>query len=685
MAAPTDFDAQAFSSSIIQLTWIDVDGGSDVVIYRSPDGVGDWVLLYVVDESEQEYFDEGLSPSTTYYYRADYDESGEFTSVVSATTEAAAYPTTAKPTATFNAWDNSGFGALLRCQWIGNATDFRDPVGNVLWEDHVPRIGGCGLGYPAQNLAEWSAGDVVNDYCLRFTAGSHAKRSPSRGWADAVTASVRSIACVFEPWVEAGVTNRTCPVYSNGIDNTIGYGIAVQVAASNGAITLGSHVGGTFNSSGITLARDKKYVVILTYTSGTGRAWQVYNWTDQVWVTVNGTPTTSTDSGTPSVSTLPDAVINACTSYDGVSVDAFVGRVYTAFHYDGDLRASTNGTIQGYVDALVADPMNAVRGAIASGGALVAAGITAGKNSPTLQGLISSRPTGGASTAYQFRWHRSTTPLPPSPDASTLITAFSSSPTHDDTTRAPGVRYYYKCEQTDGTSTVFSTTAASNSTQLVSLARRGECFFAIAGDSRTTTSTYNVTMQQAFASLGIAVGIINGGQSSTLIKSGTASASWQPPLTADPAGQSGTTLLPKAVARAVRSGVTTFYIEIGINDLATADSIATVGANLAVITNYLIGLGYTCILGIPFMRTDAEQTTADVESWTAYLRTLDNGTTIKVVRGQSLDASCYTHDANIKDKIHYNNAGSDGIATALDFVRRLDPGALGIRNHQIGN
>lgn len=589
-----------------------------------------------------------------------------------------ANPTTAKPSAVFNAWTNTGFGALLRCQWMGTATDYRDPIGNVLWEPHVPRIGGCGMAYPPENVAEWTAGDVTNDYCLKCVPGSMAMRAPGRGWSDAVTVSIRSMGAVFEPWIQPGTANRTCPVATNGLDNTIGYGIASQVNASTGAILLGSHVGGTFNSSGITLAIDKKYVVILTYTSGTGRAWQVYNWTDQVWVTTAGTPTTSTDSSTPSVSTLPDFVLNACTSYDSISVGEFVGRIYTAFLYDGDLRASTSGTISGYVDAIVADPFNAVRGAIATGaGPLTAAGIVGLKNSPTTQTGIASRPTGGASTAYQFRWHRDTTPSFAESSA-TLITAYSSSPFFSDTTRKRGVLYHYKCEMTDGTSTVVSTTATTNSTQILSTPRRTEMLMGILGDSRVTTSSYIVGFYNMMFDLGCAPGFINGGLSSSQLKSATAGFSWQTLLSDDPNGQASVTLLPKLLARMAKVGCTLLYIEASINDMATADSQATVAANLAVITNYVIAQGISVILGKPFARTDTEQTLADLHVWWAYLDTLDNGTTIRVLPTFGKVVAYYAQDAEMRDKIHKNHAGSDGGQTALDFMRRLDPGAFGL-------
>ena len=69
-AAPSLLAASALSSSSIRLTWTDnSDNETGFKIQRSPNGVATWALVTTAGEGTTLYDDQGLSSSTTYYYR----------------------------------------------------------------------------------------------------------------------------------------------------------------------------------------------------------------------------------------------------------------------------------------------------------------------------------------------------------------------------------------------------------------------------------------------------------------------------------------------------------------------------------------------------------------------------------------------------------------------------------------
>jgi len=64
---PSNVSATSYSSSIIYVTWNNVSGATSYRIYRSSTATGTYTLAGTSASSG--YYDEGLSPSTTYYYK----------------------------------------------------------------------------------------------------------------------------------------------------------------------------------------------------------------------------------------------------------------------------------------------------------------------------------------------------------------------------------------------------------------------------------------------------------------------------------------------------------------------------------------------------------------------------------------------------------------------------------------
>ena len=68
--APSNLVATAFSSSQIDLSWIDnATNESNFEIQQSPTGTANWTALTTVAENSTSYSNSGLTPNTTYYYR----------------------------------------------------------------------------------------------------------------------------------------------------------------------------------------------------------------------------------------------------------------------------------------------------------------------------------------------------------------------------------------------------------------------------------------------------------------------------------------------------------------------------------------------------------------------------------------------------------------------------------------
>ena len=76
--APTDLTANAVSSGLIDLSWVDVIDENGFNIERSTDNGISWSLITIVAANVQSYSDTNVAPATTYWYRISaYNGSGQ--------------------------------------------------------------------------------------------------------------------------------------------------------------------------------------------------------------------------------------------------------------------------------------------------------------------------------------------------------------------------------------------------------------------------------------------------------------------------------------------------------------------------------------------------------------------------------------------------------------------------------
>src|SRR5205085_2451411 len=68
-AAPANLTATTASSSQINLSWSDVNGETQYVIERSPDGANNWTQVGTSGANVTTFNDSGLNSGTAYYYR----------------------------------------------------------------------------------------------------------------------------------------------------------------------------------------------------------------------------------------------------------------------------------------------------------------------------------------------------------------------------------------------------------------------------------------------------------------------------------------------------------------------------------------------------------------------------------------------------------------------------------------
>lgn len=91
LADPTGFSATPSHSDRITLAWTNGDATADIEVYRSPTGSGSWTLLDTLAPTTTSYADEGLSQTTTYYYRIRHVKGAQVSDYV---TDDATTPTT---------------------------------------------------------------------------------------------------------------------------------------------------------------------------------------------------------------------------------------------------------------------------------------------------------------------------------------------------------------------------------------------------------------------------------------------------------------------------------------------------------------------------------------------------------------------------------------------------------------
>ena len=384
-------------------------------------------------------------------------------------------PTAAKPTGNFAEWLStaSTVGELTRCfsQMPSNGS-MRDVVGNVLAEPHMGPVNGVtaaasgGLGHPPAAVAGGFAppGSGISDVSWKFGAGTTGLRFPARGWS--TLAYPHTFWAVIKPVYGPGPVQRVIPLMGNGAD-TFFHGVALQVTTA-GVITVGRYYGAN-TASTATLTSGKWYLVAMTHVSSTSCLFNVYCYDDQAYVTPSGTGTSLTVTA-PAASNS-DLLFNPYFNYDGYGNVAFIGEAHSLGVSDGTFDPAVNG----YFAALVADPCAPARGTYTATGTLAAGGITSWDATTSAVTVQSNRPTLGAAgdqNRYQYRLHRSTTPSF-TPGVGTQLGSLQSSPVLVDSTAAASTSYFYKVEQTDGASTVYSTTATANSTQASGRLTRG--------------------------------------------------------------------------------------------------------------------------------------------------------------------------------------------------------------------
>lgn len=600
-----------------------------------------------------------------------------------------ANPTTAAPT---DQWPvavttSSTVGELARVDLPFNKEPYRCTVSNLLCRPYIGAGGTAnGSGYqPVFNSTGFSAGDVSNQPCITFKAGSSALVLPARGFSDTLP-SGRTIWCGFRLRYGSQPVARTVCIIGSG-SGTQHHGLAAQIA-TNGTITLGAF-SSQFSSASVTISRDKWYLAALTYVStGTTRILQVYNWTDQAYVTTQATGASFTGVAASNDNTQGSNqfILNP---HPGASLFPLIGDVVACGLNTGTMDPATNA----YFAALVADPWVISRGGnYAGGGSISAAGgiENISKESGKIR-IGCNRPTGGTVASYQFRLHRSTTPGY-TPDSGTQLGSLQSSPILEDSTPQSNTVYYYEVEQTDGSTTVYSNAApgsstSGNRTQVNAMKPRGEFFCVVAGDSRWLGE--HTEFVRALRAMGYRCGVVNMSLGGTLVTSGTASLSWQPNTTQDPTnGQASTTLLANAATLATDCGNVQYILSaIGINDVNTGTAVATWGSKYDNIINYLTGQGYKVALLRPWAPYNSSHAgTSRLETdYYGYITGKHNGTTIFAL-GQTGIYCCALGSAELSsDNLHMQASGGslcgfDAFAAARDVDNLLNPSS-GLRFH----
>lgn len=594
-----------------------------------------------------------------------------------------ANPTTAKPTGPFRQWTNTAatVGELLRCYdpMLGDGPA-RDVVGNVL---AVPSVGtaGHGTGHPPERIPGGFTGGGLSEASYRFRSGTTALVYTDRGWTTATIPLPHTIFAVIKVEAAAGPVARNVPLFGNG-SLVVGQWVGYQVSTA-GVITLGRFANSntnffnvTFSSASITLTSGEWYLVAITNTSTTASIWQVYNYTDQAYITTQATGNTVTHTAysTPGTSTTagPDAVFNPAVGYNTFENDCFVGEV-ACF---GLSTATWNPATNGYFAAMVADPWVVARTADAGGGALTAKGVVAWDETTGGIHLRSNLPSGGTAGAKQCCFHRSTVPSF-TPNIDTRLSSLGNNWEFVDTTALAGVNYWYKSEQYDGTTTVYSTTATSNSTQTCGRLSRGDLFFGLTSDSRWSNPQgrfVTALICKVLRSWGFRTGVRNCGLSSSRLRHPTdVDLSWQPNTTQDPInGQAGTTLLANLLAWCALEGITTIMSQSGVTDNGDEDADVNIGY-YQIILDYLLSQGLSAILIRPSQALVAEARSLRLHNFSILMEDLDNGSTIRVARTNNYDLSCSSQESQHVDQLHYRVSDFEAFATAHGIADTLYP------------
>lgn len=596
-----------------------------------------------------------------------------------------ANPTTAKPSATTYFPDpvttGGTIGATARCDLPFNTPLYRCSVSNILAKPFGSPTSGTGTGYPPVfNATGFTFGDVSNQPCVTFGAGSTALVVENRGFAS--LSADRTIWITFRVRMGSSPVQSWYNLWGHGADSGF-HGIAINVAA-NGTITLGVH-SGVFTSSTHTITRDKIYTVSVTYVStGTTRLVNIYNHTDQAFVTPQATGTSFT-GGAAGATSYPHAILNSGgSSLTSNSFGCAIFDVYACGLNTATFDPNTNGNFA----TLIADPCVVSRGTYAGGGAISAAGgvVNASKNATEIQ-IHANRSTGGTVAGYQFRLHRSPT-AGFTPSADTRIGSLQTSPILVDTTAEPNTSYWYRSEQTDGSTTVYSTTASTNYTSVQGRLPKGEVFAVVCGDSRLATPAIQY-LGMALRTFGYRAGFINMSLGATSVYSASAAASWQPNTTQDPVnGQASTTLLANAVQAATDAALTDLFIDLGGNDAQSSVAVNTFTSKYEILLNYIDTLGLSAYLGKPWMPPMLTTYEAKWPLWQQYfdvIDSFDNGDTVLVLDDTEREMAELNSGELTNDNLHLVLTQMLGTTWARSFDQLISPSSGGGAGYATGS
>ena len=382
-----------------------------------------------------------------------------------------ANPTTTPPTVP--EWDSA---ANPNLQFMAPLTETtggpRDIVGNKIGKQY------CGYGTMSSGPWPTCPGDTVSGVAFnsyRFQWGDRAIRWYRIGWASGTSVPNRTIALVFRVR-----TPQAANIYSMGTlqqqifgctDSQSNFSLAIQISTA-GVITLG-HVrggGGQFGTFSRTLVPDRWYAVALTLTSATGRILNLYDYTAQA--------ADAQASSTDSLSITIGSANNSFTLNNGHTTNSGLIEVACALAANETWDSGSNTRFADFY----ADPWLWARGSYTSAGGTLTAGHAEHCYSDTSAVVLTcSRPTQGvngtAGTAYTYQWYYHDTEPDFSPPSEGTLIAGATSRTLVDTSIPADTNRYYKCVQSDGTSSVATVVCPARKP-------RGSLRLGLIGDSR---------------------------------------------------------------------------------------------------------------------------------------------------------------------------------------------------------
>jgi hypothetical protein len=583
-------------------------------------------------------------------------------------------PTIGKPVGPFTELVSTPgtIGELARCYvpLLANSPP-RDVAGNVIGVPHSG-TGGHGLGHAPELVPDAFAFNGHSDPALRFKVGSTAVKFPGRGFT--ATTVGRTMWAIFKPVYtqNKSMARRVIVAGSGHSDNFNGIGLMIW--DNDTTINLGYFNISTVWQSGITITSGKTYAVSISNVSSNQWLLNAYCYDDDVYLTPSGTGTLFA-TGEPDTNPSAMASINPGPQFNGTSYPSFNGDV-VAF---GLSNGTFDPAINGYFAALIADPAVAARGVNAGGGALTAGGITNWDATTDHVVIHSNRPSGGTPAGYQYRLHGSQTPSFV-PGVGTRIGALQSSPVFTDITITADETRWYRVEQTDGTSTVYSTTATTNQTQVSGRRTRGDFFFGVISDSRWVALGNNPPriLASTLRSYGYRTGYVVCGEGATHIyRPAVAGLSWQPSTTGAHSdlvnGQAGTSLLRQALDTFLVSGVEWALSVLGVNDAGTNPP-SEIATRYDYIRDVIVSAGLKMLIVKPYLSMISEAATSDVVAYRAVMDAMADDVTTFTLGNLNVEHSESGLPALAHDFLHYDFDTMEGSAVAHDMIEILGGG-----------